>query len=620
MSDDDLRNLYFGKDDAESDMAPGGLLRQGFLKTAAYEAAKAGKKSLIIGRKGSGKSAICMRLRAEATDGIAASLVTPDEISAEELRRFVLAGIPSAQSKALVWRYVLAVQSAKFAVAQAIAHDVKSESIAKVRAFLVENGELEDLRFHEKFWRVIERIKSSISLEAFGAKVSVDIQAPAEGLRVGTEVEALERYVATALSAITATEPSPRLLLLVDQIEKVWSNDRDSDDMVIGLLMASKHIAQVFSCVVPIVFLRRDIYDLLQFQDRDKFRGDEMHIDWTEARLVDLAHSRAQVSLGRDIDSNELWRGLFVERMGDYSIERYLVNRTLMRPRDLIQLCNACRDAAEKNGRSKVSRADVREATIQYSNWKLQDLANEYLVNFPFLGDLYVLFQNSGYLVTRNALERRLATLSGALAARYPDHARVFTFDTVLAILYDVGFLGVLRKGVPAYVFEDPNRIEPHETQLLIHPCFRESLRSTSSVDIRPYEPAELERRFRSLAPVRGSAPIQTRRGLRRELATRQQCRAVLRAVAGSSLPDLVQREIATSVELMMADAEEYEYLGGPWAADEWAARVLRYLGELEERLVAMQLLGRSSADLALRRALQGVLDESEPPRGLPTV
>ena len=109
-----LEKLYFGKDDAESDFARGGLLRQGFMRTRAYEEALAGAKTLIIGRKGSGKSAICLMLRDALSPDSRCALVTPDEISADEIRRFQLPGIPLEQSKQLIWRYVFAVQVAKF--------------------------------------------------------------------------------------------------------------------------------------------------------------------------------------------------------------------------------------------------------------------------------------------------------------------------------------------------------------------------------------------------------------------------------------------------------------------------------------------------------------------------
>ena len=119
LSTDALGRLYFGKDDAESDIAAGGLLRSSFLETAAYRQAKSGKKRLIIGRKGSGKSAICMRLLLQGSKGIEACMISPDEISADELRRFDLQGATPDRAKAILWRYVIAVQVAKHLVSHA---------------------------------------------------------------------------------------------------------------------------------------------------------------------------------------------------------------------------------------------------------------------------------------------------------------------------------------------------------------------------------------------------------------------------------------------------------------------------------------------------------------------
>src|SRR5262245_7722367 len=86
-----LDRLYFGRDDAESDVGETGLLRAGFLRTQAYEMALSGRKQLLIGRKGSGKSAICVML-AESMQSMS-SIVTPDEISADEIRQFELRGV-----------------------------------------------------------------------------------------------------------------------------------------------------------------------------------------------------------------------------------------------------------------------------------------------------------------------------------------------------------------------------------------------------------------------------------------------------------------------------------------------------------------------------------------------
>jgi MoxR-like ATPase len=134
-----VRELYFGRDDAERDMADG-LLRSGFLPTRAYEDALTGRKSLVIGRKGAGKSAICMQLATQANLNSGIALITPDDAAGEELRRFELQGLPLQAAKSLIWRYVFAVQAARYLVEHAKkVHGKKPPSVRAVDRFLQEN-------------------------------------------------------------------------------------------------------------------------------------------------------------------------------------------------------------------------------------------------------------------------------------------------------------------------------------------------------------------------------------------------------------------------------------------------------------------------------------------------
>jgi hypothetical protein len=115
--------------------------------------------------------------------------------------------------------------------------------------------------------------------------------------------------------------------------------------MVIGLLLAAKQLPQRFEGVRCVVFLRSDIYDLLEFGERDKLPGEEMRIDWNRGALQEVLRARASSSWGRDIAPAELWGSIFpsvvdVRRTGDY-----LIDHTLMRPRDVIQLANRCRES-----------------------------------------------------------------------------------------------------------------------------------------------------------------------------------------------------------------------------------------------------------------------------------
>lgn len=78
-----------------------------------------GRKMLIIGRKGSGKSAICTHLMVDGVHDGGKVLITPDDAAGDEILRFELQGLPADSAKALIWRYVFAVHAARPAMRQA---------------------------------------------------------------------------------------------------------------------------------------------------------------------------------------------------------------------------------------------------------------------------------------------------------------------------------------------------------------------------------------------------------------------------------------------------------------------------------------------------------------------
>ncbi len=240
-----LSDLYFGHDDAEMDIAEGGLLRDGFLTTEAYLAAKRARKHLIIGRKGSGKSAICRTLAAETSDELKTLLVTPDEISADELRRFQLQGITPEKAKDLVWRYVLLVAVAKWIVryAATLKASHKPASVDAIRKFLLTNKEADDPKFQEKLWQTIQRLKASLSLEAFGIKVGANISWPSEGIRADSQLDVIAKNVKAALTDLRSKGTLPRLLILIDQVDDIWSDEPESHQMAVGRAPAKSMIA-----------------------------------------------------------------------------------------------------------------------------------------------------------------------------------------------------------------------------------------------------------------------------------------------------------------------------------------------------------------------------------------
>jgi hypothetical protein len=390
--------------------------------------------------------------------------------------------------------------------------------------------------------------------------VAVEIDtAPSEGLQTSRKLEVIERFVKAALSDLACAPEHPRFLLLVDQLDQVWSNDPESDAMVTGLLLATKHVSSIFPGIRCVVFLRTDIYDLLQFAEGDKFHGDEMRIDWSPGSLLDLALARARASLGRPVTAEVLWGSLFSSNVAGKRISEYLIARTLMRPRDLIQFANQCRDTAEKNGHDIVTESDILEAEVQYSQWKLHDLGTEYNVNYPFLADLFTSFQNSGFIISRQSLEERFNVRLETLRNRFPELAPSLTLDNIIDILYGIGFLGVRRKLKTVYSYEDPARVEPGECQFYIHPCFRQALRSVTAADLQPYRIPTVFQELEILQNVVRLGAPEVRRGHQyaRRSSIERSARRILLLLDHPQLAPEAAAEIGSPIREMLAYSDE---------------------------------------------------------------
>ncbi|MFC6081304.1 P-loop ATPase, Sll1717 family [Sphaerisporangium aureirubrum] len=586
----DLERLFFGRDDAESDVAEGGLLLAGFQRTYVYEAVRRGAKTLVIGRKGSGKSAICRALYAEDEPGLSTKLITPDTLSAGALRDFELTGIASTMAKKLIWRYALATETARFIVAHAERDHPKGKrpSVKALREFLTANGELAETR--PRFWQIVEKLRTSLKLGAFGVNVELTVGGAPEGIKATAGLDLVEQRVIKAIEELACPADHPRLLLLVDQIEDVWSNDGESDALVRGLLTAAREASVRYPRVSCVTFLRSDIYDLLQFADKDKFHGMEIRIDWTAQSLSDLALARAVASVGHALAPTALWGELFPARHRDVPTARYLYGHTLGRPRDVIHLYNLCRDTAGFRGAPYVDGAAIDGAIREYSGWKLQDLANEYEVNYPFLDAVYPVFRDHGYIVMRTAFGERLAPHLDVLRDRFRDHAQILSAPALLEIFYSIGLLGVRRNSHLIYAHEHGDGVLLTDEEFHLHPCFREALRATAPTSAAVFDP--------SRAIAVGIHGFFGQRGSLDQRALAQldhRIRRLLARLGRAGLPR--EAELSVDADLRRVLDHVHRFLSSGGSYYEEVSVISTHLNEMADRLVADGLIRASTTE-----------------------
>ncbi len=470
-----IDKLDFGKESAESEQS---FLEKVFLPTAVFQRISQGERDLVLGRKGSGKTAVCLRLYKELEEKRSrVSLLTPRDLSRFRMALIEKGSLNSSEASLLSWKFVFLIELANYVLVEAATklgqnYLVWPEPHRKLRNFIVENT-AQHANWIDKTFKIIRAIKR-IGI----ATVETEVDTSALAQEVSDFADKLDEITDTVYTAMVSLAIGP-VYILVDKVDELWDPGPESRLLVIGLLRASKEIQDQSRAAKIIVFLRSDIYDSLQFHDSDKFHSAEERISWNESDLKSLITLRARASTGisaRRDASDKIWSMFFCDEVAGEGSFEYLLEHTLMRPRDLIQLCKLCRDKAQNHHHTMITANDIREALPQYSKWKLGDIRDEYAVQYPFLERVLLgVFQHAKARLSLGDIAKRLEIVKPHLVKEYES----FYFEPIsnlLQILYNIGFLGVVREGKTLYSSRGDNVVISYAQDFEIHSAFRHAL------------------------------------------------------------------------------------------------------------------------------------------------
>ena len=176
----------------------------------------------------------------------------------------------------------------------------------------------------------------------------------------------------------------------------------------------------------------------------------------------------------------------------------YILERTFMRPRDVIDFFNKCIKNADD--KAKFSWEIIRIAEEEYSHERLRALNDEWLENYGNLFVLYKFLKGTEPQFTRAEIQQSasdhfieiitdatIKELSESLIADFTAYGENFAvlplLNRVLIILYEIGLLGIKispEKKIE-YVFSSYSVYEESDlsdaTKFFVHPMFRKALR-----------------------------------------------------------------------------------------------------------------------------------------------
>jgi hypothetical protein len=302
------------------------------------------------------------------------------------------------------------------------------------------------------------------------------------------------------------TRVGREIVVLVDRLDEGYESDTLGVGIIDGIIYGTDEVRVSADNVKTILFLRDNIFRAIQEQDDDFSRnieGSYLRLHWDPQELFYLACKRIRQALrarGDDVKNLEsdirLWNSVTAQELHGREGFRRCLQITLYRPRDVIALLNTAFNIALKQDRKVLVLADIEGASQFISGVRYDDLTKEYSSVFPGLRELTKAFSQLPPRVSLIQAREIVKdfTASDLIDAQTVQHLKVLgSTDDVIKALYGVGFFGVLDASSGSFAFSHDGKRPSHlfgdTAILLIHPCYWNAL----NVQLEAVEPGIAE-------------------------------------------------------------------------------------------------------------------------------
>lgn len=474
-----LEKIDLGDTAAENEIR---TLTSYFVKTPQYQQARTGHARLVVGRKGSGKTAIFYGVRSHVSSSRSIVLdLKPEGHHFTKLREQVLVQMTQGvqlHTLTAFWSYLLMLELAKKIIDKESVtawQDAKSlESHQKLKAEYDAHCLDAEGDFSERIMSLVNSMTAAIPEKSGGVFTTAEI----------TKM-VYHRDVAPLMNMVLShLEKKDCVWMLFDNIDKGWtgSGATEADIAIVrSLLDATRKLQRDLDRhqveFNSIVFLRKDICDLLVDQTPDRGKESVASLDWSDqALLEEMLLRRFRRSHEFTGDFRYVWAMLFAPHVGGEDSFRYILCRAMHQPRAVLNFVTKCIQVAVGHDHLRVEESDILTAEKAFSEDMLNSVRFEIRDVFPSYRD--ILHSFLGYTKELNEDDIRLAMIDAELeiedvspvvdallwfsflGIRTADEVR-YSYD----LAYDVEKLKMMQKS-----------IEATHRRYVIHPAFHLAL------------------------------------------------------------------------------------------------------------------------------------------------
>lgn len=296
---------------------------------------------MVLGRKGSGKTALFRYFTEEKHKNFSTALNLngyPWKLHEKILDE----GVEHVESYVASWKYFIAIEMAKLVIK--LSDRYQMTEVLELNKFLNKNYGTNSPSIRDIFAPKKLIVSGDLEPQILGCKLGkISLNPESNETKLGSELNALTDKILAFVKKIAEVSKIKEMFVHFDELDRgITTLQPSRKDMIIGLVLASKEVINVLRSTTAIfksiIYLRQDIWDELKFSDKNKITESNTDlIDWTHEQLFGLIEKRIQVLLGDSVRWKNIDDGKKINSQPKW---KHIIDRTLMRPRDVISFLN----------------------------------------------------------------------------------------------------------------------------------------------------------------------------------------------------------------------------------------------------------------------------------------
>lgn len=432
-----LQRLHIGDYVAEEEQEN---LMEYFVETSVYIEALKATQMIIVGRKGTGKTANFYKIANEVESDRRnhVCIIKPISYEIEGILQMLKQSIPISEKGYIVesfWKFIIYTELAKSIYLKFIN---KPTFISRTREeeelydYIYKNSDIITSEFSIKLQTAIQKLcdmGNSDSINEQRLRISEKLHSEVIGNLIHLLKKVLKSY--------------KKVVVLIDNLDKAWTNRDDMNilcDLLYGLLGVSTRIPEELEenvgknkvSISLILFLRSDIFRFIMSNAQERDKIPHIRIVWDEEMLLRIIEERFFYTTDTE-ESDDIWMKYFCASVHGVPTKKYILDCIIPRPRDIVYLCKTAIWEAINKGHIKIEEEDILSAESKYSQYVLDTIIVENGVTVEEIESVLYEFAGSKIILTESELVNLIHD------AGIPDE-RV---ESIIEHLVDLSFLGI---------------------------------------------------------------------------------------------------------------------------------------------------------------------------------